>query len=381
MERIEIVGTAERLRAVGPAWTGLWATTGALVFQSHAWVSAWWDSVPDRERRRLMIVLAWRGDDLVGVLALATVRRGGLRVLEWAAKACSDFADALLAPDAGADLLPRMWAHLSGAGGFDLAYLSHLRPEARAGALGDARSGGVRLRPNHRTEQNWRVCGPHPSGTAWFDAQAKKMRQNHRRGRKLIAERGALTSRLLAPGTALDGLLTWFVDRKRAWLAANGLPPGLFYAEDSRALPAMVRVLDEAGLLRVFVLECDGALVAASINFVQDGTMMAFVTTYDPDFERASPGLVLMIDYIVWAFDHGLHTVDFLCGDEGFKGRFGTQCRTLGSLMGARTLPGAAAHLIDRGGRGLSRRLAARRGVRMEPRTGPPDEVRGEAAA
>ncbi|AWN36557.1 GNAT family N-acetyltransferase [Methylobacterium radiodurans] len=375
MERFEIVGTAERLRAVGPAWTGLWKARGALVFQSHAWISAWWDSVRDGGGRRLAIVLAWRGADLVGVLPLATVRRRGLRVLEWAAKDCSDFADALLAPDMGADLLPRMWAHLSGAGGFDLAYLSHLRPEARAGALVGAPSGGVRLRPNHRTEQNWRVCGPFPSGKAWFDGQPKKMRQNHRRGQKFIAERGPMTSRLLAPGADLDDLIGWFIARKRAWLTANGLPPGLFYAEGSGALAAMVRVLDEAGLLRVFVLECDGAPVAASINFVQGGTLMAFVTTYDPDFERASPGLVLMIDYIVWAFDHGLHTVDFLCGDEGFKGRFGTQCLTLGSLMGARTLPGVAAHLLDRGGRGLSRRLAARRTAPAEPRTRPSEDA------
>jgi CelD/BcsL family acetyltransferase involved in cellulose biosynthesis len=363
MERFEIVETTERLRAVGPAWTGLWAASGALVFQSHAWVSAWWENVPDPGRRRLRIVLAWDGEDLVGVLPLATTRRRGLRVLEWAAKECSDFADGLLAARAGADLLPRMWAHLSAAGGFDLAYLSHLRPEARAGILARAPAGGVRLRPNHRTEQNWRVRGPVPSGKAWFDGQPKKTRQNHRRGQKFLAERGATTARLLAPGEALDGLLAWFIARKRAWLAANGLPSGLFYADGSGALPAMVRVLDEAGLLRVFVLECDGAPVAASINFVQGDTMMAFVTTYDPAFERASPGLVLMIDYIVWAFDHGLHTVDFLCGDEGFKGRFGTQCLTLGSLMGARTLPGAAAHLFDRGGRGLARRLAAHRPV------------------
>lgn len=377
MERFEIVETAERLRAVGPAWSALWEADDALVFQSHAWVSAWWASAPDREGRGLRIVLAWRGADLVGVLPLATRRRRGLRVLEWAAKECSDFADALLAPDAGADLLSRMWAHLSAAGGFDLAYLSHLRPGARAATLGQGGGvrGGVRLRPNHRTEQNWRVCGPHPGGKAWFDALPKKTRQNHRRGQKVVAERGALTSRLLPPDAALDGLLAWFIDRKRAWLAAHGLPPGPFYAEGSRALPAMVRVLAEAGLLRVFVLECAGQPVAASINFVQGGTMMAFVTTYDPALERASPGLVLMIDYIVWAFDHGLHTVDFLCGDEGFKGRFGTQCLTLGSLMGARTLPGAAAHLLDRGGRGLSRRLAARRTARAEARTGPSDEA------
>jgi CelD/BcsL family acetyltransferase involved in cellulose biosynthesis len=85
-----------------------------------------------------------------------------------------------------------------------------------------------------------------------------------------------------------------------------------------------------------------------SVNFVQAGAMMAFVTTYDPAAERGSPGMVLMMDYIMWSIDHGLQTVDFLCGDEGFKGRFGTENITLASLMGARTPQGAAAHFVDR---------------------------------
>ena len=127
---------------------------------------------------------------------------------------------------------------------------------------------------------------------------------------------------------------------KRAWLATHGLASTAFYDEGSPALPAMVRVLAEAGLLHVFVLECGGAVVAVSINFVQAGTMMAFVTTYDPAFERGSPGMVLMMDYIMWSIDRGLHTVDFLCGDEGFKGRFGTQSLTLASMIGRAHAPG-----------------------------------------
>ncbi|RYY05750.1 MAG: GNAT family N-acetyltransferase, partial [Alphaproteobacteria bacterium] len=104
-ERFEIVRSTDRLAAVGPAWTDLWTRSNALVFQSHAWISAWWASAPDRDRRALAIVLAWRGETLVGVLPLATVRRKGFRVLEWAAKDCSDFGDALMAPDADRGLL------------------------------------------------------------------------------------------------------------------------------------------------------------------------------------------------------------------------------------------------------------------------------------
>jgi len=356
-ERFEIVRTAERLAAVGPAWTDLWTRSDALVFQSHPWISAWWASVPDRERRALAIVLAWRGDTLVGVLPLATVRRKGFRVLEWAAKDCSDFGDAVLADRTNAGLVRRMWQQASRAGGFDLAYLNRLLPDAAARALLTSISGSTRLRLNHRDEANWRVRGPWPTGQAWFDAQSKKTRQNYRRGQKSMGEHGPLTFRLLGPEEPLDRVLDTLTQFKRAWLATHNLPSTAFYDEGSQALPAMVRVLQETGLLHAFVLECGGALVAVSINFVQAGTMMAFVTTYDPAFERGSPGMVLMMDYIMWSIDRGLHTVDFLCGDEGFKGRFGTESLTLASMMGGRTPQGAAAHLVDRTRHALQQRL------------------------
>ncbi|MCJ2052245.1 GNAT family N-acetyltransferase [Methylobacterium sp. J-070] len=356
-ERFETVGTPERLAEVGPAWTDLWTRSGALVFQSHAWISAWWASASDRERRALAIVLAWRGDTLVGVLPLAILRRKGFRVLEWAAKECSDFGDALLAPDADRDLLRRMWHQAGRAGGFDLAYLNRLLPDAAARALLDPAGGGIRLRLNHREEANWRVRGPWKTGRAWFDAQSKKTRQNYRRGQKALGEHGPLAFRLLGPEEPLAPVLERLTAFKRAWLAAHGLASSAFYDAGSRALPAMVQVLAETGLLHVFVLESGGAVVAVSINFVQGGTMMAFVTAYDPAVERGSPGMVLMMDYIMWSIDRGLHTVDFLCGDEGFKGRFGTQNLTLASMTAARTPQGVAASAVDRAQHALRRRF------------------------
>ena len=63
-----------------------------------------------------------------------------------------------------------------------------------------------------------------------------------------------------------------------------------------------------------------------------------------------------MSDYIMWAFDRGLHTVDFLCGAEAFKQRFGTEAVTLGTFVAAGSLRGRAVLALDQARHALAQR-------------------------
>jgi len=349
-DRLEIVASSERLAEIGPAWTELWRRLDGLAFQSHDWISAWWHTATDRDRRELRIGLVWNDNTLIAVAPLAVSRRKGLRLLEWAAGSYTDYGDILLAPECPPAALSALWQKLCAAGGFDLALLGRLPPDAAFRRLlaRDLRgAGGVRLRPDHRSEAAYRVSGDWPSGAAWYESQSKKTRQNYRRGRKVLEDAGKVTFRLLPADEPLAPVLDRLSFLKRKWLAERAYESGLFDA-DAPVLAALVDSLARLGILRVFVLELDGALVAVSINFVQRGTMMAFVTTYDPDFERASPGMLLMMDYIQWSIDNGLNTVDFLCGAEAFKLRFATGFVTLDSVLGAHSLRGLAAAFADR---------------------------------
>ncbi|NEV76558.1 GNAT family N-acetyltransferase [Rhodopseudomonas sp. BR0C11] len=347
-ERLEIVQTGERLQEIGPAWEALWNHTGAVVFQSHAWIAAWWHALPDRERRKLFIVLAWRGDTLEAVLPLAICRQHGVRVLEWAAKDYSDYCDALLQPTADPSLLERMWDYSHAHGGFDAVYLGHLLPTAAVRTLANNKSGYRRaLRPHYRHATSLRVVGPWASSQAWFDAQSGNARRNYRRSLKSLSEGAEVEFRLLSPEEPIGPAVRRCADLKRAWCERNGLVAPLF-DEGSPMLETLAQVLADKGLLRVFVLERDGVIVAMTINLMQHDTMMAYVTTYDAAFDRSSPGYILLFDYIRWSIDHGATTIDFLCGDEDYKYRFANQQVTLASFVAGRTLLGEAALQSDR---------------------------------
>lgn len=356
-ERIEIVASPDRLAEIGPAWTELWRRADGLIFQSHAWIAAWWVTAPDRDRRVLRVGLVWHGDRLAAVLPLAISRRQGLRFLEWAAVAYSDYGDALLAPDCPLAVLERLWQKVSHSGGFDIAFITRVAPQAVSRSLFDGSSvEGPRLRAGHRVEVSHRIVGEWKTGSAWYDTLSKKMRKTYRHGCNTIEKSGGLQFRLLGPEEPLEPVLARLSFLKSKWLEDRGLASQLFEG-DAPILAALVRVMAEAGILRLFVLESGGAIIALSVNFVQRGAMMAWVTSFDPDFGAASPGLILMADYIKWSFDNDLHTVDFLCGGEAFKERFATQSVMLESWVGSGNVAGTLALAADR----LRRHVRARR--------------------
>lgn len=349
---MEVVTSPQRLAAIAPAWEDLWHRADGLVFQHLSWIQAWWETDPKQDRRSLRIGLLWQGGRLEAVLPFAIIERKPIRILEWAAKDHSDYGNCLASPSVTEAMLAALWQKIVSAGGFDMVYLNRLLPGADAQALLGAQARSVlALSPNHRSEISYRVAGSWTSGSQWFESQSKKTRQNYRRGRKVMEEAGALQFRLLGNDEPLAPLLERVAALKRKWLERNGRASDLF-DEGAPALAALVGTMAALGILHIFVLESAGKSIAVSINFVQRGTMMAFVTTYDPDFERASPGTVLMMDYIQWSIDRGLVMVDFLCGGEDFKRRFATQSQILESVTGSRTILGRLAVAAD----GLARR-------------------------
>jgi CelD/BcsL family acetyltransferase involved in cellulose biosynthesis len=356
-DRLEIVRSPDRLAAIENEWTRLWRECDALIFQSHGWISAWWQTARNPDEISLRIGLAWKGDRLIAIIPLAITRRKGLRFLEWAAVAYSDYGDILCAPECPDSVLDALWNGISREGGFDIAFINRLLPDVAARRVfAPGQATGTRLRPNHRQEVSARIGGDWPSGPAWLAAQPKKARKNHRRCIRLLEERGTMQVRLIGPDEPLQPIIDRLAVLKRKWLEQTGRSSELF-DEGTPALKALVDVLARAGILHMFVIELDGVIAAISVNFAQRDTMMAWVTTYDPDFARASPGMVLIFEYVQWSFDHGIRTVDLLCGGEAFKGRLATHTVTLESLIGARTAKGRLALLAD----GLRQRLRRKR--------------------
>ena len=342
MLRVEIVQDPRRFHDLGFAWQELWGRAEAGQFQRFDWISAWWRAAGQADGHRLHVALAWQGSELVAVAPLIIRRHRGMRVLEWAAKDCSDYCDVILAPGHDKmELLALLWGHVSSTGQFDIAYLSHVHPMANTHSFAVVdRKRAVKLRASHRTTVSSFIhLREWAKGQAWFHSLGRNARKTHLRGWRILEATGKVAFRLVEGEEDIRRSLDQLCALKQSWLTERQLSTPVL-RDDAALLRELVWTLARAGRLRLFVLECDGKIVAASINILENDCLLAFIAAYDPAFERASPGMILMVEYIRWSIDNGLAKVDFLCGDEGYKERFAVTRVELASFTGSRTLAG-----------------------------------------
>lgn len=332
--RTEIVSAPARLAEIGPAWDALWRRGGQGVFQSHGWISAWWNARHAADASRLCVALCWAGGQLVAAMPFATRRHRGVRVLEWAARECSDYCDALVDPEAPDHriALQQAWAAVAASGGFDLAYLSQLRPDAAFHALLDGPPGPVRLRPGHRTARSLQVRSGGADGQAWFGRLGDEARDGHARGLRTLGEAGPVAARAWGPDDPADAVLERMVT-----LSRTGRGDG------AAVFRALVRELARQGALRLFTLHCGGDLAAALLIIAAGAGEQVFLSVHDPRFDSAAPEALVLIEYLVSAFDRGLAEVDLLRVEDVDSYGFATARLDLASCVGARTLAGRLA--------------------------------------
>jgi len=102
------------------------------------------------------------------------------------------------------------------------------------------------------------------------------------------------------------------------------------YFYDPRFLDSMDKLvawLHGQGMLRVTTIVLGGTVAAVDIGAVWNRTYTVLAGATNPDF----PGVAKMINFhhLEWACQKQMETVDFLCGDFGWKQRFHLTARPL----------------------------------------------------
>jgi CelD/BcsL family acetyltransferase involved in cellulose biosynthesis len=118
-------------------------------------------------------------------------------------------------------------------------------------------------------------------------------------------------------------LLAGLFELHRARWAARGEPGVLAGAALERFHIDAVAALARGGLVRLIGLALDGTLRAVFYGLVDHGRLLFYLSGFDPQIARLSPGRLLVARAIERARDEGAFELDFLRGREPYKYEWG----------------------------------------------------------
>lgn len=283
--------------------------------QNWRWATDAWMAVGGPSGHELQILALREGGRLVALWPLVIYRRAGLRIVRQLGSGGSEYTSPLceIGPRR-VEYMARLWhaAHSLG----DVLFLYHVRSDDPFADL--PRRHPVRCLTEKVRSAPWIARADYGQWADYLATVSTSRLSGLRRKRRRLAELGDLDV-ALHQGPVSEALIDSLLAYKKAWMSGHGLSNGWLGRREYRAfLLALTSGVDGRDGLRLFSLSVNGTPVAFQLNAVDARRVEFLIGAFDGQWARYSPGQILMLECIRWAFEQGLD-YDFRIGDEPYK--------------------------------------------------------------
>jgi CelD/BcsL family acetyltransferase involved in cellulose biosynthesis len=196
---------------------------------------------------------------------------------------------------------------------------------------------------------------------AYWNSVSRKLRSNVRRCRRRLEEQGELTVELWDGERGLQELLDEaFQIEASGWKGERGT--AIHSSPDTRAFyEGVARWAAEQGFLRFTSMRLDGRPLAFDFALEVDRRHYGLKLGHDPEFDRLSPGTLLIAEVIERSFARGLESFEFLGDGDPHKFRWTQDYRELVRVQSfAPSASGSIERLIHGWGRRAAKKLLRR---------------------
>jgi CelD/BcsL family acetyltransferase involved in cellulose biosynthesis len=327
------IETCSEIDALAGQWNALALGAGNL-FQTHEWLSGWWRAFGRGDPR--WIVLRDADGTLRAGACLSALRANGLAS---AANVHSATWDVLARDEAARG---QLWAAIADLG----ANRMHFRGLPQSGS-------SERLADEELRRAGYRVLSTTVLRSPWLALPASweqllaslssGMRSRIRRTERTLEKHGSLSFRTVAGGAELERDLDRFLALEASgWKGRNGSAIAAKPATE-RLYRDFALAAARQGWMRMYTLELDGQLIAASYACVFAGESLLLKMAFDETRSALSPGSCLLARMIRSAIEEEhLSACDFLGEADRYKLRWAPEVRprmTVWAYRGA-ALPG-----------------------------------------
>ena len=317
---VQEIGSPDTLLQLHSEWTSLWQSSAdSTPFQHPSWLIPWWRHFGS-DKQLLTLLLRDHGA-LVGIVPLCILQdHEGRKVMPLGIGLC-DYIDALFAPGYEITGAHAVYDHLAQtAHPWDVCDLQPLTRESPLLNITPPENlSGAVLPVDTLTALEL------PAEFATFQKRlsrhfSDRVREASRRAEKL----GSLVFQTATTASfeeIFDHLLRFHYARWRTLCTSDPSfipndPVALFHRE---AAAGMLH----RGSLRLYSLTLCERVAAVLYGFVHRQRGYLYMTGYDPQFQKISPGVLLLTHAIKELIHEGATSCDFLRGREPYKYRWG----------------------------------------------------------
>lgn len=338
--RVRLVEDLQSVRSMSEEWNALALESGSTIFQTNEWLSLWWEFFGSKARARLHVIAWYRDSRLTGVAPFFTdrVAVGGVTIcrrLRFLGSGISVKGSRHLPESYG----PSDYLDIIALPGFEremcdliVSHIQSVRPSIDMVDLSPISDRGLTFnylipRLNEQGIQCMTtredVC-PFLQTPVSLDRYLASKSAHVRRRLQQAAKSwlpGGIRDVSSSAGTVREGLDRLIALHQQRWNSAGY--PGLFcdrrFTDFSRAAAEAFR---KRGWMWFKEIRSGETVVASRLAFRFGGTMYDYLSGFDsasPDARRR-PGLALIVELVRSAIGERLGGIDFLRGDESYKG-------------------------------------------------------------
>ena len=316
----EVVRDEAGLDRLAPEWTALNGRCGPEGFFTRMEVvRANWERHKGDPRTSLHLLVIRKGGRLVLGAPMIRLRDAlGTHALCWLDSKTPFYDDILLDPDMDLALAARLFRrHL---------VASWTR---RVLKIGFVREGT----PLHRLlvaagfPLTFRTIAPNldissfATWEAYLAAMPAKRRQQYGNYSRRLQKAGAEPVRLVTDPNERSAEIARLFSRKREWVREKELSGWIVPAETEAWFQRVAAREDGRNRTHVLRLAAGDNWLAGCLFFERDGTIFSSKMAFNPEWERFSPGWMLILEKIRFAIGRKLSTVDFMIGRNEWKER------------------------------------------------------------
>lgn len=302
------------------AWNSLLAQSEInTVFLTWQWINCWWDVLGGDSE--LLLLVAKDGVKIVGIAPLMINRK----VVRFISVGETDYSDFIIDDEKKPEVLTAFFDYLINNRGLFIRLSLDNIPE---------RSSTVEFIRSLSQKTQWKSIESVSSECSAIEIRDKEeqaiasLRKNDVKTRfNYLNKNGKLEYSVLTDIDEIDSTLDGFFElHKDRRLIAGDISKFL----GGRAKEFYRKLADAflpEGWLSFNVLKFNDELIACHFGFLHENTLLHYTPTFNMDYFKRSPGLVLMKFMLEECIENRVELFDFTRGAEGYKKRFATVSR------------------------------------------------------